>query len=101
MNTLHKTNKNKRLAFILMGAVSLLLIPLVGMQFSTEVNWSFFDFIVMGTLLLITGSMVEIMLRLVSGKENRIAAIAIVIFLFLLIWAELAVGIFGTPFAGN
>jgi len=33
--------------------------------------------------------------------KNRILFIGILVLMFLLIWAELAVGIFGTPFAGN
>lgn len=37
----------------------------------------------------------------VSKKNNRLALIAIILIVFLLIWAELAVGIFGTPFAGS
>ena len=93
--------KNKRLITILLAVPLLLLIPLIGMQFSSEVNWSFFDFLVMGVLLLGVGLMFEIVLRKVPKKDNRIALIAIILIVFLLVWAELAVGIFGTPFAGS
>jgi hypothetical protein len=31
----------------------------------------------------------------------RILIIGLILILFLLVWAELAVGIFGTPFAGS
>jgi hypothetical protein len=71
------------------------------MQFSSEVNWSFFDFLVMGVLLLGVGLIFEVVLRKVPNKANRIALIAIILIVFLLIWAEIAVGIFGTPFAGS
>ena len=71
------------------------------MQFTNEINWSLLDFAVMGTLLLIVGLFVELVLRKIKSKENRIAAIATITILFLLVWAELAVGIFGTPFAGS
>jgi len=94
-------NKNKRLIAILLTVPLLLLIPLIGMQFSSEVNWSLFDFLVMGVLLLGVGLMFEFVLRKVPNKNNRIALIAIILIVFLLIWAELAVGIFGTPFAGS
>ena len=94
-------NKNKRLITILLAVPLLLLIPLIAMQFSSEVNWSLGDFLVMGVLLLVVGLTFEVVLRKVPKKNNRIALMATIIILFLLIWAELAVGIFGTPFAGS
>ena len=94
-------NKNKRLISILLVIPLLLLIPLIGMQFSSEVNWSLLDFLVMGALLLGLGLMLEYVLRKVPKKKNRIVLIAIILIIFLLIWAELAVGIFGSPFAGS
>ena len=93
--------KNKRFLYIIFGALSLLLIPFIAMQFTSEVDWSPFDFIVMGTLLVIIGSLIELVLRKVRKSDSRIAWIALLFLLFLLIWAELAVGIFGTPFAGS
>ena len=92
---------NKRLILILVSALSLLLIPLVAMQFTSQVNWSGFDFLLMGILLLGVGGFFELVLRKVPKRDNRIALIAIVVIAFLIIWAELAVGIFGTPLAGN
>ena len=93
--------KNRRLITILLAVPLMLLIPFIAMQFSSEVNWSLLDFIVMGTLLLGVGLLLEVVLRKVPKKNNRIALIAIIFVLFLLIWAELAVGIFNTPFAGS
>ncbi|NND63564.1 MAG: hypothetical protein HKN48_10290 [Flavobacteriaceae bacterium] len=92
---------NKRFAIILLSIPLLLLIPLIAMLFTNEVNWSLSDFIVMGALLLFTGLVIEILLRLVKNKGTRIALIVIAVVIFLLIWAELAVGVFGTPFAGS
>ena len=43
---------NKRIFWFLLTVFILLLIPLVGMQFTTEINWSPLDFVVMGGLLL-------------------------------------------------
>lgn len=71
------------------------------MQFSKEVNWSIFDFIAMGILLLSTGLLCEFVLRKVKTIKNRIVICGAVLIFFLLVWAELAVGIFGTPFAGQ
>ncbi len=93
--------KNKRLIIILISAGTVLIIPFIAMQFTEEVNWTFFDFIVMGTLLLLTGVILEVLLRKVTQAKYRILLCVLVIGAFLLVWAELAVGIFGTPFAGN
>lgn len=79
----------------------LLLIPLVAMQFSNEVDWKFNDFVIMGILLTGTGLVCEFVLRKVQSVRIRILICGTVLFAFLLIWAELAVGIFGTPFAGS
>lgn len=92
---------SKRLTIILLAVPTLLFIPLIGMQFSSKIDWSPLDFAVMGVLLLGTGIMLEIILRKFKGKASRMAFIAIIAVIFLLIWAELAVGIFGTPLAGN
>lgn len=93
--------KNKRLIIILISVGILLLIPFIAMQLTEEVNWTFFDFIVMGTLLLLTGIILEVVLRKVTQTKYRILLCVLVIGAFLLVWVELAVGIFGTPFAGN
>jgi hypothetical protein len=79
----------------------LLCIPLIAMQFTDEVSWTVFDFIVMGTLLLGAGLLGEFATRRVTKKDHRIVLYIAIIVAFLLVWAELAVGIFGTPFAGN
>jgi hypothetical protein len=79
----------------------LLLIPLIAMQLTNEVNWSFFDFIIMGGMLIITGLLIGIILKKVNNSKNRLILIVTIVMIFFLIWAELAVGLFGTPFAGN
>jgi len=79
----------------------LLLIPLVAMQFTTEVRWTVSDFLVAGFMLLGTGILLEIILKQVKKRPYRRLLIALLLVLFLLAWAELAVGIFGTPFAGS
>lgn len=92
--------KNTRLLIILGIAAGILLIPLIGMQFSDNVNWAGADFLVMGILLIGTGLAIEFALRNISSARNRLISCGIIIATLLVIWAELAVGIFGTPFAG-
>ena len=79
----------------------LLTIPLIAMQLTDEVEWSLFDFIIMGTLLLITGLMGEVIFKRVKNSKHRLILYIIIAMIFFLVWAELAVGIFGTPFAGS
>ncbi|MGZ8503300.1 MAG: hypothetical protein ACXWV5_02475, partial [Flavitalea sp.] len=93
--------QNGRLFAIILTVVFLLLIPLVAMQFTSEVNWDLFDFIVAGVLLLGTGLACELTIRLIKNKENRFIIIIGILAALLLVWIELAVGIFGTPFAGS
>jgi len=90
-----------RLLIILAVIATILLIPLIAMQFTNEVNWTALDFVVMGFLLLITGFFCELVLRIVSKNSYRVILLIVIIVIFLLIWAELAVGIFGTPFGGS
>lgn len=93
--------QNKRLFGILLTVAFILSIPLVAMQFTSEVDWSLSDFIVMGILLTTTGLGCELVIRKVKRPENRFLIIVAMLALLFLIWAELAVGIFGTPFAGS
>jgi hypothetical protein len=79
----------------------LLLIPLIAMQLTNEVNWLFFDFIIMGGMLTITGLLIGIILKKVNNSKNRLILIVTVVMMLFLIWAELAVGLFGTIFAGD
>lgn len=87
---------------ILWGTLALLLlIPALAMQFTSEVNWSVSDFVIMGGLLATLGLGIEIVMRLLRDWPARLAAGMGVLLLFLAIWVELAVGVFGTPFAGS
>tara|TARA_R110001606_G_scaffold399186_2_gene581395 strand:+ start:10581 stop:10796 length:216 start_codon:yes stop_codon:yes gene_type:complete len=71
------------------------------MQFTNEVNWTIFDFVIAGILLIGTGLVCEFTLRKIKKTKYRIAIILAILVILFLIWAELAVGIFGSPFSGN
>jgi hypothetical protein len=86
---------------ILLTLTLLLTIPLIAMQFTEEVQWSLFDFVFMGVLLLFTGLGINLVLRKFPKTKQRILLIVVVLGAFFLIWADLAVGIFGSPFAEN
>ncbi len=91
----------QRFKFILIGIGTVLCIPLIAMQFTNEVNWSPFDFMVALVLLLSLGITIELILQKIKGVNSKLVWIVIALFCFFLIWAELDVGLFGTPFAGS
>ncbi|HSI88036.1 MAG TPA: hypothetical protein VK918_03205 [Pyrinomonadaceae bacterium] len=93
--------ENKRFILIMLAATVLLTIPLAAMAFTDEVKWGIFDFIVMGVLLFGTGLVIEAALRMIPSFKLRLIAVAGILAVLFLVWAELAVGIFGTPFAGS
>jgi hypothetical protein len=80
---------------ILWGVAALLLLaPLVAMRFTAEVQWSVGDFLVFGLLLASAGAAVELAVRLSRRRRVVLGALGGVGLVFLLVWAELAVGIF-------
>ena len=93
--------KMKNIIRSVIAAELVLLVPLLAMQFSNEVDWGVGDFIIVGVLLAGIGVAYQL---IVTGVKNnsRLVAIGIVLAAaMLLIWAELAVGIFGSPIAGS
>jgi len=71
------------------------------MQFTDEVNWNLGDFVIAGIILYLTGFILDMIIRKVNNSSFRIVLLLTVSIIFLLIWAELAVGIFGTPLSGD
>lgn len=82
-------------------AAGVLMIPLVAMRFTNEVDWTLLDFSIMGTLIVTIGLLIVLALRKIKNTNYRIAVVVALLAIFFLIWAELAVGIFNTPFAGS
>jgi hypothetical protein len=84
------------------GLLALLSLPALAMSLGAAgVDWSASDFMIMGVLLAILGLSIETAVRILASWRARLAAIAMAILVFLSIWAELAVGVFDTPFAGS
>ena len=81
--------------------LSLLIIPLLGVLLTNAVEWGIFDFLLMGSLLLVLGIAINLTFLNIKYFNKRIAIIFFVILIFLLIWVELAVGVFNIPFAGT
>ncbi len=93
--------QSKRFLFIILASAAVLTFPLVAMRFTDEVKWTVFDFIVAAVLLFGTSLAIEIALRVLSSLWSRVAACAVILLGLFLVWAELAVGVVGTRFAGS
>jgi hypothetical protein len=78
-----------------LAALSLLLVPFVASLFTDEVQWSGLDYLIMGVMLLAVGSGIQWVLQKFQSRRNRMIGVGLVVLLFLLVWAELAVGVFG------
>lgn len=92
--------KNKALKITLAIPALILLLPAIAMLFSSEVTWSAFDFII-AAFLLYGASFAIYLIISIKTKWLRIGLMAAILVVLILIWGELAVGLFGTPFAGN
>ncbi len=72
----------------------LLFIPFIASQSSSEVNWNFGDFVVMGVLLLIAFGLFEYARIKLKSKVKKYLAWFFIVLLFVCVWIELAVGFF-------
>lgn len=80
----------------------ILMIPLIAMQFSTEVDWSAFDFLIMGILLFCTGAVFVLLTRQASNMVYRAGMAGAIGTTLLMIWSNIAVGLIGAgPHWGN
>ncbi|MGI9605951.1 MAG: hypothetical protein ACR2P0_07400 [Acidimicrobiales bacterium] len=77
---------------VALSTLPLLLVPLVAMQFTDEVEWTLGDFIVGGALLFSAGSAYALLSR-ERGPGYRAAVGLAVAAALLAVWATLAVGL--------
>lgn len=78
------------------GASGLLMLPLVAMQFTNEVAWDEWDFILMGAMLFTACGLFELATRMSGSRAYHAGVGVAVATAFLLVWINLAVGIIGT-----
>lgn len=91
----------RRIRILLLITAGILMIPLIGTLTTDSVNFQLGDFIVAGILIFSTGMTIDLTAQRLRNNKYRYWIVTLIIVLFLLVWAELGVGIFGTPFAGN
>lgn len=64
-------------------------------------HWTVFDYITAFVLLSTFGFGLEYLIRKTKSKKRKFLIILVLTFLFILLWAELAVGVFDSPIAGD
>jgi glycopeptide antibiotics resistance protein len=64
-------------------------------------HWTLFDYFAALVLLSTFGFGLEYLVRKTKSKKRKFLIILVVTFLFILLWAELAVGVFDSPIAGD
>ena len=79
---------------VLLGTGAVLLVPLLAMQFTREVNWTALDFVVAAILLAGAGFALELAVGRVANTKQRLLWVGAIALAFVYVWAELAVGIF-------
>lgn len=77
------------------GLAALLSVPLIAMQFTDEVDWTVFDFLLMGVLLAAVGGCFELAMRMSRNWTYRIGFGIAVVTGVLTVWVNLAVGMIG------
>ena len=81
--------------------ILLLSIPLIAMQFTDSVIWSMADFILAGIIIFSVTQLILVVLKTAKYPKIKVILVTLIITILFLTWIELAVGIFGTPIAGN
>lgn len=80
--------------------VTVLLVVFLASLLSDEVTWSVYDFLIGGGLIFVFAT-IEIILWNKLKNQHRLFVVLFVLLVFLILWAEMAVGLFGSPLAGN
>lgn len=93
--------RSRSIIIIMLVTACILMVPLVAMFLTDHVVWSVFDFVVFANILIAAGLVVDLGLKSVRHHAHRAVVGVAVAAVFFLVWAELAVGVFGTPVAGS
>ena len=81
--------------------IVLLLLPFVSSLFNDQIDWDVLDYSVMGSMIFTAISLFFYTNRKFKKTKSSYWIEIFILVIFLLLWAELAVGIFNTPLAGS
>jgi hypothetical protein len=88
--------ERRRIAVWATATTLLLLVPLVAMSVTNEVDWTAFDFVFAGALLLGVGLTYELIARTTALTTYRAALGVALAGAFALVWVNAAVGVIGS-----
>lgn len=86
---------------VFLTTLGVLIIPLVLTLTLSDFNWDILDFVVGGLLIFSFGVYRTLLWKSKKSRRQKHLFFWVGVLVLVLIWMELAVGIFGTPFSGN
>lgn len=86
--------KQKNIIRSILAAELVLLVPFVAMWFTEEVDWGILDFIIVGILLAGVGFAYQLIVTGIKSNSRQVVVGIALAAAMILIWIELAVGIF-------
>ncbi|WP_294311425.1 hypothetical protein [uncultured Chryseobacterium sp.] len=93
---------DKQKTAIIFAIPALLIITaFFGNLFLEGWSWSPFDFLIAGILLFGTTFFINLVIRSQKALRSKFMICFVILLVLAMVWIELAVGIFGTPFAGS
>lgn len=93
--------KNQKVGLLLISLVLFIFLIPVVLSLLGVINWSLLDFLIAGLLLFCLTLIFFIALKFFKKPKRKWFFLLLVFAVFLLIWIELAVGLFSTRWAGN
>lgn len=92
----HNKNTSRSILILAAFTAGVLLIPLIAMQFTTEVNWTFSDFLIAGTGISAAGLCYLFLRERAPNYSYRLASGFAIFSGLLLLWVNGAVGLIGS-----
>jgi uncharacterized membrane protein len=87
--------QNMDIVIVVLAAALILLVPLIAIQLSDDMVWTWFDFAAAATLLVGTGLLFVLAARKLRTTKHLVAVGIALAAVFLFVWAQLAVGVLG------